>query len=170
MSQLAQVTSLYAYNEWANGHVIDAASALTEDDYGRDLGASFGSVRGNLAHIVGAQTLWLGRFNSAGGGKLPEADGSLGGVRRLNATFHTRLRDFLAFLGESDLASAVSYVDTRGSAHEHPLGPLLVHVVNHGTHHRAEAAMLLTSLGHGPRQLDYVFFELERTGVEPRLT
>ena len=45
----------------------------------------------------------------------------------------------------------------------------MLHVVNHGTHHRAEAAMLLTSLGHGPRQLDYVFYEIELAGGEPRL-
>lgn len=30
--------------------------------------------------------------------------------------------------------------------------------------------MLLTSLGHAPRQLDYIFFELERAGAPPRLT
>lgn len=59
MSLLAQIKSLSAYNDWANGHVIDAASALNDEDYARELGASFGSVRGNLAHIVGAQTLWL---------------------------------------------------------------------------------------------------------------
>ena len=170
MSLLNQIKALYAYNDWANGHVIDAASALTDAEYGRDLGASFGSVRGNLAHIVGAQMLWLGRFNSARGGNLPEVEGSLDAVRRLNTSFHAGLRDFLAFLPESDLPKAISYVDTRETPREHQLGQLLVHVVNHGTHHRAEAAMLLTSLGYAPRQLDYVFFELERSGAEPRLT
>lgn len=29
--------------------------------------------------------------------------------------------------------------------------------------------MLLTSLGKPPRQLDYIFFELERAGGRPRL-
>ena len=170
MTLLAQIKSLFLYNDWANGHVFEAASALTDDEYVRELGASFGSVSGNLAHIVGAQTLWMGRFNSAGGGKLPQVDGSLDAVRRHNATFHSRLRDYLAFLPESDVSGTVSYVDALGDSHERPLGELLIHVVNHGTHHRAEAAMLLTSLDHAPRQLDYVFFELERAGGKPRLT
>jgi uncharacterized damage-inducible protein DinB len=38
----------------------------------------------------------------------------------------------------------------------------MTHVVNHGTHHRAETAMALTALGKPPRQLDYLYFELER--------
>lgn len=31
MSGLAQIKALYAYNEWADGHVMDAASKLTDD-------------------------------------------------------------------------------------------------------------------------------------------
>jgi uncharacterized damage-inducible protein DinB len=45
----------------------------------------------------------------------------------------------------------------------------MLHLVNHGTHHRAETALLLTALGKPPRQLDYVFYELEREGGPPRL-
>ena len=170
MSALAQIKALYDYNEWADGHVMDAASKLTDDQYTRDLGASFGSVRGNLTHIVGAQTVWLARFNSSGGNSLPKIDGDLGTIRCLSADVHTGLRDLLALMGENDLSRAISYVDTQGNAQQHELGPALLHLVNHGTHHRAETALLLTSLGHAPRQLDYLFFELERAGGPPRLT
>ncbi|MCH8009677.1 MAG: hypothetical protein IIC91_12530 [Chloroflexi bacterium] len=77
---------------------------------------------------------------------------------------------FVAALTEDDLAGVLSYTDTRGNAYDRPLWQPLVHLVNHGTHHRAECAMLLTSLGLAPRQLDYIFFELERGGAPPRLT
>ena len=73
-------------------------------------------------------------------------------------------------MDEDDLSRVLSYVDTQGHAQQHELGPALLHLVNHGTHHRAETALLLTSLGHAPRQLDYLFFELERAGGPPRLT
>jgi hypothetical protein len=29
--------------------------------------------------------------------------------------------------------------------------------------------MLMTAMGHAPRELDYVFFEIERSGGKPRL-
>lgn len=62
MSNLELIRALYAYNQWANGHVLDAASKLTEDEFSRKEGASFESVEGNLAHIVGAQIVWLQRW------------------------------------------------------------------------------------------------------------
>ena len=37
-----------------------------------------------------------------------------------------------------------------------PVWQMLVHVVNHGTQHRAEAAALLTSQGRSPGELDLI--------------
>jgi hypothetical protein len=55
MSNLELIRALYAYNQWANGHVLDPALKLTEDEFSREQGGRFESVEGNLAHIVGAR-------------------------------------------------------------------------------------------------------------------
>jgi len=47
---------LYAYDRWANSRVLQAASALSAEQFTRDLGGSFSSVRDTLVHIVGEQT------------------------------------------------------------------------------------------------------------------
>jgi len=93
-------------------------------------------------------------------------------LERLGDAFcalHDGQRGFVASLAPADLARDLSYVDTQGSAQSRPVWQTLLQVVNHGTHHRAETALLLTALGTPPRQLDYVFFEIERAGGPPRL-
>src|SRR5437899_12075137 len=67
MSKLELIRGLYEYNEWANNHVLEAASALTEEEFSERRGASFESVEGNLAHVMGAQVVWLERWT--GGAK-----------------------------------------------------------------------------------------------------
>jgi uncharacterized damage-inducible protein DinB len=39
---------------------------------------------------------------------------------------------------------------------------LMAHLANHGTHHRSETAMAMAAIGKPMRELDYVFFEIER--------
>jgi uncharacterized damage-inducible protein DinB len=43
-----------------------------------------------------------------------------------------------------------------------PVWQMLVHVVNHGTQHRAEAAALLTAEGRSPGELDLINYAEEQ--------
>jgi hypothetical protein len=53
------------------------------------------------------------------------------------------------------------YTTTSGEPHERILWQVMVHLVNHGTQHRSEAAALLTDFGHSPGDLDLVYFLAE---------
>jgi uncharacterized damage-inducible protein DinB len=48
-------------------------------------------------------------------------------------------------LTDSSADRVVAYNDTKGNPYEMGLAQLITHVVNHGTHHRAETGMLLVS-------------------------
>src|SRR5260370_4577716 len=43
---------LYEFDRWANNRVLQAASTLSAEEFTRDLGGSFRSVRGTLGAIV----------------------------------------------------------------------------------------------------------------------
>jgi len=45
-----------------------------------------------------------------------------------------------------------------------PIWVMLVHVVNHGTQHRAEAATILTAHGRSPGELDLINYAEEQAG------
>jgi uncharacterized damage-inducible protein DinB len=157
------IRALYQYNEWANDHVLAVASGLSESEFRGNQGASFESVEGNLAHIVAGQSVWWARWTE---GENPQSLGeSIRGFEAIRKSFersHRELREYLSSLTEADLERVLSYTDNRGNPQARVLWQLLAHLVNHGTHHRAETAMALTAMGHAPGELGYQFFEVER--------
>src|SRR5258708_5276103 len=50
---------LFEFDRWANNMVLQAASTLSAEEFTRDLGGSFRSVRDTLVHIVGVEWGWL---------------------------------------------------------------------------------------------------------------
>jgi uncharacterized damage-inducible protein DinB len=169
MNAIDQIRALYEYNEWANGHVLAAARRADTDDLQRELGASFGSVQGNLTHMLFAQRLWLSRWTGEPA-PTPSSDDSFETLGRDLAASDAALCAYVDALPDADLNRHLDYTDTQGNRQRATLWHALLHVANHGTHHRAEVALLLTALGQPPRQLDFAFFVLEKAGAPPRLT
>jgi uncharacterized damage-inducible protein DinB len=172
MSKLALIRALYEYNEWANGHILDTASQLTEDELDHKLGASFDSVRGNLAHTVGGQIVWLSRWTGerSDAFELIRGEAPMARLRQAFDASHADLRRFIEALAEDTLERDLPYKDSQREQQQATLWKLMVQLANHGTHHRAETALLMTTIGKPPRQLDYLFFEIERAGSARRLT
>jgi uncharacterized damage-inducible protein DinB len=52
----------------------------------------------------------------------------------------------------------VSYRDLKGNPWRTPLWQIVLHVVNHATHHRGQAAGFLRALGHAPPPLDLIAY------------
>ncbi len=146
MSKLELIRALYDYNESANNHVLEAASRLSDDEFSRKQGASFESVEGNLGHIVAAQMNWLERWTS-GKNLMPTAEvqkiRGLGALRGAFDRSHELLREFVASLNEERLDGVLAYRDSRGKRDERP-------------------AMAMAAMGKPMRELDYVYFEIER--------
>ena len=68
------IRQLYDYNAWANRRSLDAAAALSTEQFTKPLGSSFSSVRDTLAHIWGCEWLWLERFQGRSPASLPDVN------------------------------------------------------------------------------------------------
>jgi uncharacterized damage-inducible protein DinB len=150
---VALIREHYDYHHWANRRLFDLAVDLG-DGVTRDMGQhwSFPTLKGMFAHICGADDAWLKRWKGASPGRLL-GDADFATVADLRARWdalEVEQRSFLAGLGEADLTRPVVYKNTQGQEFRVALGPLLQHVVNHATHHRSEAATMMTMISGSP--------------------
>jgi uncharacterized damage-inducible protein DinB len=165
------ILNLYDYNAWANARVLDAAARLTPAQLLAPGGASFDSVRDTLVHAMGAQWLYLERWQGRSPRTMPEAAAfpDLDTLRTRWSEIERDTQAFVTSLDDARLAAHVTYVNAQGVPWTYPLWQQMVHQVNHATQHRSEAAVLLTQLGHSPGWLDLLYFvDLRKEELEAR--
>ena len=161
----AYYARLFAYNDWANRRTFQSVQPVSADELARDLGSSFPSIHDTLVHILGAEWIWLQRWNGVSPKSLPGSDEitDLKAVRhRLTEVEEQRYR-FLQGLSDDDLGKRIRYLNTKGEEWEYPLWEMLSHVVNHSTYHRGQIATMLRQLGHVPISTDMLYFTDEKT-------
>jgi len=155
---------LYDYNAWANHRSLDAAANLTSELLTKPLGSSFGSVRDTLAHICGAEWVWLERFQGRSPAYLPDVS-ECADVESLRAKWagqEGRLLTFVGKLTQEDLNRMMEYKTMKFGVYRNPLWQSMQHVVNHGTYHRGQITTLLRQLGAQPILMDLIHYYRER--------
>ena len=157
-----ETLDLFDYDRWANRRLWDAVAALPPGEADREIGREWSvpTLKGMLAHILGAHIVWLARWRGSSPSALASAKDfpDLSSLRTRWDQAEADLSAFIAGLGDAELTRIVEYRNTEGQAFQHPLGPLMRHLVNHGTHHRSEVATMLTRLGVAPPPTDYVVY------------
>jgi uncharacterized damage-inducible protein DinB len=165
-----EIRLLYDYDGWANRRILDACAALAPEQFTRDMGSSFRSVRDTLAHILGAQWIWLERFQGRSPGALPKAD-QFPDLTALRARWDEVQRDLLAYVGglsAGELDGTFEYRTSRGDVFRNVLWQTLQHLVNHGSYHRGQVTTMLRQLGAAPVSTDLIGFYRERAAQAAR--
>jgi uncharacterized damage-inducible protein DinB len=155
---------LFTYNDWANKRAIQAASTLTPEQFTKPLGNSFSSVRDTLAHLYGAETIWLQRFHGESPSAFPDLT-QITDIASLQAKWNPIAADLLNFvsnLTQQDIDRVVEYKTMKFGVYSNPLWQSLQHVVNHGTYHRGQITTMLRQLGATPILTDLMHFYRER--------
>jgi uncharacterized damage-inducible protein DinB len=165
------IHELYRYNEWANDRVFDIVSRLAPDEFTRDLGNSYPSVRETLTHIVWAEWIWLQRWNGSSGQHRFDA-AEFPDVYALNTRWvelKTEQRTFVESVTAERLGAVVEYVNLQGRTWRYRLWRQMYHVVNHSTYHRGQLTTMLRQLGTVPIPTDFLVFHDELdSGTAPR--
>src|SRR5260370_36723078 len=161
---------LYEYDRWANNRVLRAVSALSAEQFTRDLGGSFRSVRDTLVHIVGGEWGWLAYWKEPSHSPsfltdlwtrhdvvfTPDAFPSLSTVQLKWAEVEKEQAEFVNRVTNESLEKVLPFRTTQIS-----LAHLMQHLVNHSTYHRGQIALMLRQLGAEPQATDFHVFLAE---------
>lgn len=164
----AFLQTLFVYDAWATERVLATAARLAPPALDATPLAGLGSLRSTLVHLISATRVWRMRLAGDPPGAMLDAAqfADLAAIRARWSAEDAALRALIARLDDATLASELVYQTTSGARFATPRWQILVHLANHGTQHRSEAAALLTALGHSPGDLDMiVFFRARQAGA-----
>jgi len=137
--------------------VWDAIKEITDEQFTADGGYSRGSIRNLMVHLASTDRRWLaGLKNQEDVGHLTLEDYSTRESAR--ETFESTakdLADYVSTLTADTLNKPTDKVDQ-------PQWQILLHLVNHGTDHRATVLQQLNEFGAKTFPQDFVIWRWER--------
>jgi len=163
--------TLLDYHYWARDRVLDAVAALSPEQFTRDLGSSFKSVRDTLVHLYAAEWAWHSRWQGVSPTAMLPMDQfpDLESIRRQWREHETKVRALVDSLGEAGITRVFEYRTLNGQPGASEFWQMLQHVVNHGSYHRGQVTTMLRQLGVAPpKSMDMIAFYRERTAAGAR--
>lgn len=148
------------YTVWATARIIEAASKLSAEELLRDFGTADKSVLGTLVHTFAADRTWGKRVRGEVPGAFidPEKDMFLEVLQRDWPVVGQGWLEWADALDDTAATRHIEYKDLKGNPHSTPAWQIVMHVINHATHHRGQAAGMMRSMGHTPPVLDLIAY------------
>lgn len=152
----------YEYHFTVNRKIWDRYVApLPYEQFTQEVGYSHGSVRDQILHMMDADETWFAELQGIDPSpRLPAAQGDdREAIRAHWDRLEQMMRDYLE--GLDDEALFEQPIVEPEEDQELIVWQVLVHVVNHGTDHRAQLLRVLNDLGVETSYQDYIFFVFE---------
>lgn len=156
-----QLLSLGKYHLWAFDRLFESLRRVPDEDYRSNAGLFFTSIHGTLNHLLLADRVWQARFT----GTAFSVSGLDQELEPDRAALEDQIRGQCrawgniigshpdAWTGESLVYRTSSGVESRT-----PVGKTLLHVFNHGTHHRGQISAVISRLGFQVPEMDYIYY------------
>ncbi len=139
----------YPYNAWANRRVIGCLERQKVVDE---------KILSVFGHLMAANFIWLNRIKD-----LPKSQYELWGaydlveLRKMVEESDESWMDFIQSTENFD--RMMKYRNYVGDYFENNVQQIMIHLVNHGTYHRGQVAMLLRQKGFEPVNTDFITYD-----------
>lgn len=139
---------LFEYNDWANKRVLELLQKEKVDDE---------KILTLMSHVLAAELLWLKRIVPSD--QMYEI-WKMYTLEELCNMQQISSNNWLAFIRSSHyFTNNIAYKNTKGQNYVSEVSNILIHVVNHATHHRGQIAMLLRQKEIVPIDTDFIIYD-----------
>jgi uncharacterized damage-inducible protein DinB len=141
---------LFKYDQFANKAITQAVIEAGEPEQAVKL----------MAHLLATQQVWLNRCKGLPATKIILwPDWKAGSFEKTINQNHKNWTAFLGGLEAEDFQQGIAYKNSKGDSFENSIADILAHLINHGTHHRAQAGQQLKLAGlENLPNTDYIFY------------
>jgi len=149
----------YDYHFVENRKIWDSyVTQLTHEQFTKDAGYSHGSVRDLLVHLMDVDEVWFSELQGIEPSEpIPPANvDDRGTIRAHWDSVEQSMRNYLEALQDGMLFDKP--IKEPEEDKDLIVWQVLLHVVNHGTDHRAQLLRLLNDLGVKTTSQDYIFY------------
>jgi len=155
---------LIEYHLWAHKKMFRQLADLTAEDWNKNTGGSWASLKALYQHLLEADYRWLMRWKGVPFADIPPHF-VVGGYESLETLWLPQLDELLTVAGQfiaGDAGQLVNFVTGKGLHVTQPWWQTLYQVVNHGTYHRGQVTNALRILNRQPATTDIFLFFLEK--------
>ncbi len=149
----------YDYHFTENRKIWESyVTQLSPEQFTQAVGYSHGSVRDQIVHLMSVDELWFSELRSVEPSEpFPPAHFDDREIIRTHwDSVEQRMRAYLAELRDDMLFAKP--IEEPEEDKDLSVWQVLLHVVNHGTDHRAQLLRLLNDLGVKTTSQDYIFY------------
>ena len=159
---LEEIKTLHTYNSWADNRIFDAVSRLAEDQYMKDMKNSHGGIHTTLIHLVGAEKVWLERFQGEPQPFLSQnPPKSLSELMAVWEKVDYNTAKWLGSMADKKMNETFTMKTQKGDVLTHIYWQAFQHLVNHSSYHRGQIVTMLRQLGAKPPTTDLILFYRE---------
>ena len=135
------------YNAWANREVAVALTAAGDQ--------SAASVR-LLAHIIGAEHVWLARLKGFTPPLAVWPELSIDQCEKQIAELHDSFTDYFRSALPAAFEGVVSYKNSKGETWSSRVDDIVTHLFLHSAYHRGQIALQMRHAGLTPPYTDFI--------------
>jgi len=149
------------YNNAVNEKMDAVIKTLSPEQWDKNLGGFFKSVRGLCSHLYICDFNWLKRFSKLRDfavfretlfSREPYSFSEIlfedmGEYLAKRPVLNEKMTAFVNETTDEDLDKILKYTDSRGTAYERNFGGLIITCFNHDTHHRGMISLYLEMMG-----------------------